>query len=143
MKIVLDECIMNRKLQRFLRESDYECVRCLDDGFGYNSGDADEILVEKAGEINHLVLTVDFSTITEDKFPPCTHCGILRFPRNKLSAEYIFQRMEALRKLKLEEKVVGHFTYFSDDGVKIVTHHKTPIERKFEDYEELKDIERE
>ena len=142
MKIVLDECILNRKLRKLLRESaDYEFMLCFDTG--YKSGDDDEILVEKSGEIKHVLLTNDFTTITEEKFPPCTHGGILSFPKNKLSAEYIFQRIEALRKLHLEEKAVGHFTYFTDDGIKIVTHHKQPIERNFNDYEEFRDIERE
>ncbi|HLM60027.1 MAG TPA: hypothetical protein VK308_04435, partial [Pyrinomonadaceae bacterium] len=76
-----------------------------------------------------------------DKFPPCNDSGILQFDRNKITPEYIIPRLEALRVLKIEDKAVGHFTYFTDDGIKIVTHKET-IERKFDDYEELRDIER-
>jgi hypothetical protein len=141
MKLVLDECILNKKLRKWLRESeDYEFMLCFETG--YKSGDDDEILIEKAGELDCLVLTIDFSTITEDKFPPCTHKGILQFDKNKISADYIVPRLEALRKLKLEDKAIGHFTYFTDDGIKIVTHHKDPIERNFDDFEEFKDIEK-
>ena len=140
MKLVLDECILNRKLRRQFRETEgYEYLTCFE--IGYKSGDDDEILIEKATEIEHLVLTIDFSTITEEKFPACEHGGILRFDRNKITPEYIMPRLNALRILELEEKVAGHFTYFTDDGIKIVTLQET-IERSFSDYEELRNIER-
>ena len=140
MNLVLDECILNKKLRKRFNETEgYDFLTCFD--VGYNSGDEDEILIEKATKVNRLVLTIDFRTITEDKFPPCNDSGILQFDRNKITPEYIIPRLEALRVLKIEDKAVGHFTYFTDDGIKIVTHKET-IERKFDDYEELRDIER-
>lgn len=140
MELVLDECILNKKLRKQFRESDhYDHLTCFE--VGYKSGDEDEILIEIATKANRLVLTIDFSTITEDKFRPCTHSGILSFDRNKITPEYIMPRLEALRKLELVDKAIGHFTYLNDDGIKIVTHKET-IERNFDDYEELRNIER-
>lgn len=140
MKIVLDECILNKKLRKQFRETGgYDYKTCFE--IGCKAGDADEVLVEKAGEFDHLVLTIDFRTITEEKFPPCNHGGILSINRNVVTPEYIIQRLEALRTLELEKKAIGHFTYLNEDGIKIVTHTET-IEARFEDYDEYKDIEK-
>ena len=140
MNLVLDECILNKKLRKQFNEADdYDYLTCFE--VGYNSGDEDRILIEKATQIDRLVLTIDFRTITEERFPPCHHGGILQFDRNKITPEYIMPRLKALKMLNLEKRAVGHFTYFTDEGIKIVTHKET-IERNFNDYEELRDIER-
>lgn len=140
MKLMFDECFLRKKLRRQLSETEgYDVVTCLD--LGFKEGENDKELVQGTVKHDRLLVTVDFRTITEEKYPPCKHGGILRFERNKVSDNYVYQRLEALHTLKLEERAVGHFTYLTDDGIKIVTH-KEIIERNFDDYEELRNIER-
>ena len=140
MKIMLDECIHGKKLRKKFKESeDYDVLTSFE--LGYKESESDEVLVKGTSEHKRVLLTIDFSTITEDVFPPCLHGGILQFNRNKITPDYVLERLKALRQLELEDKAVGHFTYFTDDGIKIVTHTEI-IERKFDDYDELRNIER-
>lgn len=138
MRIMLDECILNNKLQTAFEKTDgFEVCSLFD--LGFQSGEKDENLVAGTTEHERLLLTTDKKTITEKKYPPCHHGGIVQFKRCESRPEYVIPRLQALRKLNLEEKAVGHFTYIYYDKIKVVTHTET-IEKHFKDYEELRDI---
>lgn len=137
---MLDECITGKKLRKRFKESEnYDVLTSFD--LGYKESESDGVLVKGTVDHKRILLTIDFKTITEKNFPPCCHGGIVQLDRNKITPDYVMQRLDALHKLKLEERIVGHFTYLLDDGIKIVTHKET-IERNFDDYEELRNIER-
>lgn len=137
MKLMLDECITNNRLQTAFKSLDGFDV-CSFEEF-YKRGIADEILINGTTEHHRMLLTTDKRTITEKKYPPCHHGGIVQFQRCESKPEYVIPRLQALKVLELEEKAVGHFTHIYYDKIKIVTHTET-IERKFKDYEELKHI---
>jgi hypothetical protein len=109
MKLMLDECILNKKLQTAFQSLDDFDV-CTFEEF-YPKGTVDKVLVECTVEHQRMLLTVDKNTITEKKYPPCKHGGIVQFQRCESKPEYVIPRLQALKDLELDEKAVGHFTH--------------------------------
>ncbi len=138
LKMMLDECIHNKRLRLAFDESEsFDVLTSFD--LGYKPKEPDENLVAGTAIHNRLLLTVDKRTITEKKFPPCNHGGILQFRKCEVTPDYVISRLQALFFLNLIDKAIGHFTYIYFDKIKIVTHTET-IEKKFNDYKELRYI---
>ena len=135
---MLDECIGNKRLREALKdESEFDSCTSFD--LGFLEGEPDENLVDGTTIHQRMLLTLDKRTITEKKYPPCYHGGILQFQRCESKPEYVIPRLQAIVKLGLEDIITGHFTHIYYDKIKVVTHTET-IEKKFKDYEELRYI---
>ena len=138
MKMMLDECILDNDIQEALRaSSSFDACTTFD--LGFIPTEPDENLV--AGTVTHgrVLLTKDKKTITAKRYPPCDHGGIVQIRKNECDSDYVLKRLDALRFLGLEDKVVGHFTYVYFDKIKVVTHNET-IEEHFKDHAELQHI---
>ncbi len=135
---MLDECILNKRFRSAFEESEsFDVLTSFE--LGYKPKDADEILIEGTAIHKRLLLTVDKRTITEKKYPPCKHGGIVQFRKCEVTPDYVMSRLQVLYFLDLVDKAVGHFTYIYYDKIKIVTHTEI-IERNFNDYKELRYI---
>lgn len=135
-RIMVDESVLGLK-KAFRDMPEYEVFT--PDELGFPRGTEDRVLVAGTLTNDCFLLTNDFNTITETLYPPCSHGGILGLPKNKISHEYVLDRVRALEVLRLTHRAVGHFTYLEDDGIKIATHTEV-IEREFRSYETLKSI---
>ncbi len=135
-RLLLDESILGFK-KVFRDKPGYDVLTCLE--AGHPRGTKDAILIESAFADHRFFLTNDFDTITPELYPPCKRASILRLPRNKISREYVFERVNAIQFLRLAHRAVTHFTFLEDDKIEVVTHNET-IERKFTEYEETKHI---
>lgn len=138
LRLLLDESILGFK-KVFRDRPEYNVLTCLE--AGHARGTDDRVLIDHAAQDNRFFVTNDVSTVTEIIYPPCNGKSIIRLPRNKISRQYVLERIEAFRTLHLAHRAVGHFTYLEDDRIKIVNHNE-PIEREFNDYEDFKNIKR-
>jgi len=142
MKLVLDEGAAGNTFKRLLRDSrEYEYVEWPDLNYQASDGDKDKFLVKQAWQREAFVVTIDFTTITLEKFPPCKENSILQFGENAISGEYMFDRMEAFRKLFLAHRAKSHYSYLLDEGIKIIRLNE-PIERLYHEYPESKHVTR-
>lgn len=136
--LMLDECILHKPIRIALAGANSFNVRNVEQ-LKYALPTDDAMLVAGTRKHHRLLLTLDTGTITEKRYPPCTHGGIVQFNKCEVTPEYVMPRLRALKTLGLISKMLGHFTYIYHDRIKIVTHKET-IERNFRDYKKLRYI---
>ncbi len=98
--------------------------------YGFDPRTADKDLISQTDELGCLLLTHDKNTIDPDRFPPCTHGGIIVFKPKHWSVENVTKAVYAFC-LSGKRKDAAHcVTWLYHDKAFIHTHTE-PVMVKF------------
>jgi hypothetical protein len=105
-------------------------VSTLDKEFHDYTEDAD--LIRFGHKERYILLTRDVKSITKNRYPPCTHGGIIKMP-GMPSKEEVISRLTKLIHLgpHLAKQIPGHFTHLKADGATIYKEHGEVVEVNF------------
>lgn len=99
------------------------------DRYQFKKDEDDDVIVRRIKDDGYIFLTHDRNTIKADKFPPCSHAGIIIIKDSRWSEEKVFERIRALC-LSGQRKLAAHaITYLSAQGARFLTHSGTVVHR--------------
>ena len=96
----------------------------LEYGFPQNADDED--IIASTEEHNCLLLTHDFNSINETKYPPCTHGGIIIFKHKQWFPETVREAVNALCLSGRRKEAEHSVTYLFSDRA-IMHRHSEPF----------------
>jgi len=99
--------------------------------YGFQQNASDEILIEATNGKKCLLLTHDKNTINSNRFPPCTHGGIVIFKPKKWTEESVFESIKKLCLSGMKKHTSHAVTSLYLDKAIIETHDEKPIEVRF------------
>jgi hypothetical protein len=99
--------------------------------YGFEQHASDEALIGATKENKCLLLTHDKNTINSNRFPPCTHGGIIIFKQKKWTEESVFQSIKKLCLSGMKKHTSHAVTSLYLDRAIIETHDETSIEVRF------------
>ena len=66
--------------------------------YGFSENAHDDFIINKLRDTKHLLLTHDYNTINERKYPACSHGGIILIMNRRWTVETIHEDMKAFCK---------------------------------------------
>lgn len=99
--------------------------------YGFPANVQDEEIINTLKETKHLLLTHDYNTINERRYPPCSHDGIILIMDRQWTEESIFEKMKAFCESGYRKYAHHCVTRLYSDKCKIFQHNNETLEFNF------------
>lgn len=126
LNLMIDYDLVDREIIAALKQLNALKIKTIIE-HGFNQDTKDKVLVGSTKKKKSLLLTGDKSTITKERYKPCTHGGIIIIKDPRPSPEKVYAWVKAFIQSGQRAFAKNHVTHLRKDGFTIFTHNPEPI----------------